>query len=111
MVITKNLRCLVRRVDVSPCGSSSMIKMAVFLSWLVTVLFFTSYDFLPENTFIANIVNDYFQQTDVLSPVDLPPITVISFPRSLIGTVSSFNVFISPFQIILTERGRSPPAV
>jgi hypothetical protein len=99
-----------RMLDISPCSNYNSAKLLIFVSWIFTLLFFTGYDFIPADDFTNNGTIDYTQrQTEVLIVITLPPIEIIKFYRSEIGTVSSSDVIIVPHEIKLIERDRGPP--
>jgi hypothetical protein len=101
---------LIKKFDVSPFDKNGLLKFIIFLSWIFTVLAYTSIEFIPEDCSCLNTnTKCYSSFTETLSPVELPPIDNIKFLRSEIGTVSSFNVILLPHEPSLIDRERGPP--
>jgi hypothetical protein len=101
---------LIKKFDVSPFDKNGLLKLIIFLSWIFTVLAYTSVEFTPENcSCLHSNTKCYSSYTETLSPVELPPIDNIKFLRSEIGTVSSFNVILLLHEPSFIDRERGPP--
>jgi len=101
---------LIKKIDVSPFEKNGLLKYIIFLSWIFTVLAYTSIEFIPEDCSCLHSNTKCFSNfTETLSPVELPPIDNIEFLRSEIGTVSCFSVILLPHEPVSIERERGPP--